>query len=218
MLFRSLLADARGRLNAYCQAVNEPIGASGENPCAAYGRLLNAQTSLNGLDLPTLPLDGAVDWTAEDAARRAQLVAQLQDRLMRSGVPSRHAFWGCQLRILLPTDRDEIRKLAASAGSACAALEMAAAALAQTFSAEPPHTERAVDTLCRSAQHVMVAPDLGGVALSSPEWLFREQQIRQSLASGKRHRDLHRRYGADLRPEAWSTDTSELRRSLARVS
>src|ERR1035438_215045 len=50
----SLLADARERLNAYCGAVNETIGASGENPCTAYGRLLNAQTSLNGLDLPTL--------------------------------------------------------------------------------------------------------------------------------------------------------------------
>ena len=57
----SLLADARDRLNAYCQAVNEPIGASGENPCTAYGRLLNAQTSLNGLDLPALPLEGAVE-------------------------------------------------------------------------------------------------------------------------------------------------------------
>ncbi len=210
-----LLADARGRLNAYCQAVNEPIGASGENPCSAYGMLLNAQTSLEGLDLPALPLEGAVDWTAEDVARRAQLVAQLQDRLMRSGVPSRHAFWGSQLRILLPTDRDEIRKFAASAGSACTALEMAAVALAQTFSAEPPHSERGVDTLCRSAQHVMLAPDLGGVTLGSPEWLSREQQIRQALASGKRHRDLHRQYGADLRPEAWSADTSELRRSLA---
>src|ERR1019366_6596898 len=135
--------------------------------------------------------EGAVDWTAEHVARRAQLVAQLQERVMRSGVPIRHAFWGSQLRILLPTDRDEIRKLAAGAASACAALEKAAVTLAQTFSAEPPHTARAVDTLSRSAQHVMVAPDLGGVALSSTEWFSCEQQIQQALASGKRHRDLH---------------------------
>ena len=111
----SLLADARNRLNAYCQAVNEPIGASRENPCTAYGRLLNAQTSLNGLDLPALPLEGAVDWTGEDVARRAQLVAQLQERVIRSGIPIRHPFWGSQLKILLPTDRDEIRKLTVSA-------------------------------------------------------------------------------------------------------
>src|ERR1017187_3665235 len=106
-----LLVDARGRLNVYCQAVNEPIGASGENPCTAYGRFLNAQISLNGLDLPALPLERAVDWTAEDVARRTQLVAQLQDRLMRSGVPSRHAFWGSQLRIVLPRSEEHTSEL-----------------------------------------------------------------------------------------------------------
>jgi very-short-patch-repair endonuclease len=213
----SLLADARNRLNAYCQAVNEPIGASGENPCTAYGRLLNAQTSLNGLDLPALPLEGAVDWTGEDVARRAQLVAQLQERVIRSGIPIRHPFWGSLLKILLPTDRDEIRKLTIGAAVACADLVQAASALAGSFSAEPPQTDRAVETLCRSARHVLAAPDLGGVVLSSPEWLSQEQPIRQTLAAGARDRDLHRQYGAGLRAEAWGTDTSELRRSVAEL-
>ncbi len=195
----SLLADARDRLNAYCRAVNEPIGASGENPCTAYGRLLNAQTSLNGLDLPALPLEGAVDWTGEDVARRAQLVAQLQERVIRSGIPIRHPFWGSQLKILLPTDRDEIRKLTVGAAAACADLVQTASALAGAFSAEPPQTDRAVETLCQSARHILAAPDLGGVALSSPEWLSGEQPIRQTLAAGARDRDLHRQYGAGLR-------------------
>jgi hypothetical protein len=212
-----LLADARNRLNAYCEAVNEPIGASGENPCTAYGRLLNAQTSLNGLDLPALPLEGAVDWNGEDVARRAQLVAQLQERVIRSGIPIRHPFWGSRLKILLPTDRDEIRKLTIGAAVACADLVQAASALARSFSAEPPQTDRAVETLCRSARHVLAAPDLGGVVLSSPEWLSQEQPIRQALAAGARDRDLHRQYGAGLRAEAWGTDTSELRRSVAEL-
>jgi hypothetical protein len=62
----------------------------------------------------------------------------------------------------------------------------------------------------------MNVPELGSVALTSPEWLSREQHIRQVLASGKRHRD-HRQYGADLRPESWDTDTSELRRSVDKL-
>ena len=166
-----LLGDARDRLNAYCKAVNEPIGSSGENPCTAYGRLLNAQAALKGLDLPTLQLKGVDDWTAEDVARRTQLVVQLQDRVTRSGVPIRHPFWGSQLTILLPMDRDEIRKLATGAGSACAVLENAAKSLAQTLSVEPPTTEREVDILCQSAHYVTGAPDLAGAALSSPGWL-----------------------------------------------
>jgi very-short-patch-repair endonuclease len=213
----SLLGDARDRLNAYCKAVNEPIGSSGESPCTAYGRLLNAQAALKGLDLPALQLEGAADWSAEEVVRRTQLVVQLQDRLTRSGVPIRHPFWGSQLRILLPTDREEIRNLATGAASACAVLEKAAASLAQAFSVEVPNTERKVHLLCESAQYVIGAPDLAGVALSSPGWLSREQEIRQALAAGRRHRDIHRQYDADLRREAWDTDTSVLRHSVAEL-
>ncbi len=211
----SLLGGARDRLNAYCKAVNEPIGASGETPCTAYGKLLNAQAALGGADLPALQLEGAVDWTAQDVARRTQLVAQLQDRLTKSGSPVRHPFWGSQLKLLLPTERDEIRKLAAGAEAACAGLQSAANALAQMFAADPPCTEREVETLCQSAQYVAGAPDLAGVNLNSPEWLAREEAIRQALASGKRHRDIHRQYGAILRTETWGADHSELRRTVA---
>jgi very-short-patch-repair endonuclease len=213
----SLLGDARNRLNEYCKAVNEPIGSSGENPCTAYGRLLNAQAALKGIELPALQLEGVADWTAEEIARRTQLVVQLKDRLTRSGIPIRHPFWGSQLRILLPTDRDEIRTCATNAGSACEALEKAAQSLAQAFSVEPPDTERRVDQLSESARYVIAAPDLAGVALSSPEWLSREPQIRQALAAGRRHRDIHRQYDADLRPQAWETDTSELRHNIAEL-
>jgi hypothetical protein len=209
----SLLGGARDRLNAYCNAVNEPTGVSGENPCTAYGKLLGAQTALKGFDLPTVQLDAVAGWTAEDAVRRSQLVQQLQDRITRSGVPIRHPFWGSQLAILLPTDRDEIRKLALEARSACAVLEKAARLLAAMFSAEPPNTKLEVDALWDSAQYVIGAPDLTGVAPDSPGWLSQEQQLQLVLASGKRHRILHRQYDAELRPDAWSTDTSELRQS-----
>jgi very-short-patch-repair endonuclease len=37
------------------------------------------------------------------------------------------------------------------------------------------------------------------------------------MASGERYRDLRRQYGADLRPEAWAVDTSELRQVVADV-
>lgn len=213
----ALLGDARDRLNAYCKAVNEPIGASGESPCAVYGRLLNAQAALNGAELPALQLAGAADWTAEDIARRTRLVAQLQDRLAMSGVPIRHPFWGSQLSILLPTDRDEIGMLAKKAESARIALEQAAKVLAQTFSIEPPTAERSADILFQSAQYIVGAPELAGVALSSPGWLPREQQIQQALASGKGFREIHRQYDADLRPEAWAADTSELRRIIGEL-
>jgi len=107
----SMLGDSRDRLNAYCNAVNEPIGDSLENPCTAYGKLLGAQTALKGLELPQVQMGAVAVWTAENMVRRTQLVVQLQDRVLRSGVPMRHPFWGSRLTVLLPTDRDEIRNL-----------------------------------------------------------------------------------------------------------
>ena len=211
----SLLGDAKNRLNEYCKAVNEPIGASGENPCTAYGKILAAQSALKGLDLPPIQVDGIADWTAEDTIRRTQLVIQLQDRVSRTGVPIRHAFWGSQLSIVLPTDQDEIRKRCISASVACVCLEKSAKSLAERFSAEAPDTPLKADILWRSAQCVVSAPALGGLKLSSPEWISHEQKIREAIAVGKRYRDLHQRYGAILRPEAWRMDVSETRNSVA---
>jgi hypothetical protein len=156
-----------------------------------------------------------VDWTAEDTIRRTQLVIQLQDRVSRTGVPIRHAFWGSQLNIVLPTDRDEIRKRCISASAACLSFEKSAKSLAQRFSAEAPDTQLKADILWRSAQHVVSAPACGGLNLSSAEWISHEQQIREAVAVGKRYRDLHQRYGAILRPEAWRMDVSETRNSVA---
>jgi len=95
----ALLGDARERLNAYCKAVNEPVGNSGENPCSAYGKLLEVQVALQGLELPLGRIDGAADWSAEDIARRTRLVTQLQDRVSRSGIPANHPFWGSRLTV-----------------------------------------------------------------------------------------------------------------------
>ena len=213
----SMLADARDRLNAYCKAVNEPIGATGENPCTAYGKLLGAQIALKGLDVPPLHVDGVADWTAEDVVRKTQLVVQLQDRVSRSGIPLKHPFWGSRLTILLPTDRDQIRNLSLSAGSACASFERAAKSLAQTFSSDAPTTGRRVDVLLQSARYVVNAPDLAGVALSCTEWVTREQQIGEALSAGTRRRNLHRQYEVALRPEAWGIGIAETRHNVAEL-
>ena len=219
----SLLGDNRDRLNAYCKAVNDPIGASGETPCTAYGKLLGAQTSLKGVALPPLLMDTVAGWTAEDVVRRTQLVTQLQDRVSRSGIPMRHAFWGSRLTVLLPTDRDEIRNLCLRAESACTSFERTANSLAQIFSAEIPTAGSGVETLLRSAQYVLQAPGLAGVNLSCGEWgewirgewIRREPEIRRVLAAGHRHRNLHRQFDATLRPDAWAAEVAEIRQRIA---
>src|SRR5262249_48168303 len=99
----SLLADSRKKLNEYCKAVNEQIATSGETPHSAFGKQMNAENALRGVEAPSVQLNGAANWTAVESARRALLVQQVQDRLAGSGTPIWHPFWGSTLTMLLPT-------------------------------------------------------------------------------------------------------------------
>jgi very-short-patch-repair endonuclease len=211
----ALLSDSRDRLNAYCKAVNEPIGDSGETPCSAYGKLLTAQGALHGLETPALRVDGAEKWTSVEAARRAQLVEQLQGRVARSGVPSRHAFWGSRLTIVLPTDRDQIRELALRAGAAGARIESSSRTLAQTCAVQPPSNPTEAAFLFESARHTTSAPELIGIDTELPEWLSQEGEVRQIIEAGKQHRDLRCQYDRILRPEAWTGRVSDVRQVVA---
>src|SRR5205814_1513224 len=141
---------------------------------------------------PDLVMEGSAGWTAEGIARRTQLVKQLQERLAKSGVPVQHVFWGSQLSVLLPADRDEIRKLCTAAAAACNALLQAAGALARSFPAPPPDTESAIDLLHQTARHVLSAPSLVGAALQSADWLAKEAPIQRAVTAGARHREIHR--------------------------
>ncbi|HLK65432.1 MAG TPA: DUF3320 domain-containing protein [Bryobacteraceae bacterium] len=211
----SLLGDYRERLNTYAKAVNEPVGSTGENPCSAYARVLAAQESLSGYHAPELCLDTAGLWSFEETARRLHLVVQLQDRVSCSGVPNRHPFWGSRLAVLLPADRDEIRNLCVAAASAGQLFQNAACVLAQMFHADLPASPADAASLTRNAQYLMEAPPLAGCDLRAEVWSQREPEIRRGLSAGRRHRDLHLRFDAALRPEAWSKDVSEIRQDIA---
>jgi very-short-patch-repair endonuclease len=211
-----LLSASRERLNAYCKAVNEAIGASGETPCSAYGKLLSAQGGLQSLETPALRLSGVEKWTSLDTVRRSHLVQELQDRLIKSGVPNRHAFWGSRLTIVMPTDRQEIRELALRASAIAVALENSSTNLAQTCAVPPPSNPTEASFLSESAKYLSNAPELSGVDIGLPEWLSHENELRQILEDGKKYWDLRRQYAQVLRPEAWARDVSDVRRIVAK--
>jgi hypothetical protein len=84
----------------------------------------------------------------------------------------------------LPIDCDEIRDACIRAGAACAQYQESANSLAETFAVESPTTDHGVDALSRSVSCVLDAPVLDGVNVSSMEWITREPEIRQVIATG----------------------------------
>ena len=208
------LADYRDRLNAYCKAVNEPIANTGETPISAYGRMLEAASDLQGIDLPGLTLD-AGQWSTSEVARYRDLVVRLQERLGRTGVPVRHPYWGCGLLVLLPTDRDEVARWTSGAIQRLDDLEHTTGSLAEMCKTASPRCLKDTELLADSANFFASAPELGDIDPSNPAWLGREAEIAEVLQAGKEHREILRRHAAMLRPEVWGRDVDGLRCEIA---
>src|SRR5262249_31938078 len=106
-----MLVDLRDRLNAYCEAVNAPIGESGISPFDAYGELLGLRDRPRGAAPPPCEVPTIIAWTRFDRKRREALVEELQTRLAVVGVPRDHPFHGSRRTVLLPTETDRLREL-----------------------------------------------------------------------------------------------------------
>ena len=183
----ALLADSRNKLNTYCSAVNEQIANSGETPRSAFGKRLDVENELRGVETASAAARlAAANWTAVDSARRVLLVQQTQDLLAASGVPCRHPFWGiARLTMLLPTEKEEIQSAIRRVRAAAADLEDASSTLSMLFSVAAPPTPAYAACLWESAKYVSNAPDLTGIDAGLPEWLSRECEIREILRSEK---------------------------------
>ncbi|RIK41093.1 MAG: DUF3320 domain-containing protein, partial [Chloroflexi bacterium] len=109
------LSEVRERLNAYCEAINQPIGASGVTPFQALGALARLQQEPGSDAWPQLAVPHIALWNRADAARRTAIAEEFQLRIARMGAPSAHPFWGVGLQVLLPTDETQLKTQLADA-------------------------------------------------------------------------------------------------------
>jgi hypothetical protein len=206
----------RDRLNAYCKAVNEPIGETGETPASAYGKMLAVNRGLRGLELLVLKLDAA-QWRPAEAEARRAVVEQLQQRLGRTGVPTQHPFWGSGLMVLLPIDADEVARSTKVAVQALDEIEATVRDLAEACGAPQPASIGEAGLLMGSATFVACAPELSELDPSDPGWSEDTAEITRVLEAGRTNRDLRKEYAGLLRPDAWDRDVAKFRREVADV-
>jgi hypothetical protein len=90
----NLLTELQARINAYCESVNTPMGASGITPYEAFGQLLKIRKDHPNVTLPRIPFQSLLAWTRDEVKRREALVDEMQARLADIGVPHNLTFWG----------------------------------------------------------------------------------------------------------------------------
>ncbi|MCS4155488.1 very-short-patch-repair endonuclease/DNA polymerase III delta prime subunit [Salinibacter ruber] len=209
--------QAREKLNAYADAVNEPIGESGVRPYDAYGRLEQLRESLSGLEVPPLKLPAMREWTSQEYKERKLLIEQLESHLSEMGVPAEHPFWGSRrASAILPDKVREIEDMARSAGEALAGVRGSAGALAERLGLEAPTTPEETGALLRAGRQVLQAPSLTGVRARSDAWVARPGELSELVEAGKRYSALREEHGELLIPEAWDQDVLGIRQGLAK--
>ncbi|RME28582.1 MAG: hypothetical protein D6806_02660, partial [Deltaproteobacteria bacterium] len=109
------LERLRDRLNRYCRALHEPIGATGVTPFAAFGRFAELEERLKAMELPRVGTEGLADQPAERYAQLSEVAGELQAVLGKIGLPKSHPFWGSRKKAFLPTERIEIGQKAGAA-------------------------------------------------------------------------------------------------------
>ncbi|MBX0292516.1 DUF3320 domain-containing protein [Hymenobacter sp. HSC-4F20] len=196
----------RADLNAYALAVHTPIGRSRRTAQQVAGELLQVRAEVGSTALPRLPFPTLSTWTDAEAARAEAVAAQLQATLLKVGVPSRLAFWGSELTVLLPTEQAALVAQVRQAQGAVGELQNAAAALASYLGLPVPLERTAAEQLLPAARHAQLAPPLTGVAVLHPGWEYAGSALNEVLGAGMQYAALRRRYEAVLLPEAWSED------------
>ena len=209
-----LLDEHRGRLDAYCEAINAPVGPSGIPPRDAIGELLRLADEVPLDDLPRPDLAGLVEWSGYDYRRRLGLVEQLQARLPSVGIPDHHPFRGSRRTILHPAEGETLRALLAEARQSVGKLREASDRLAGVLRLTAPGSKLEVEALLATARKAAQGVRLHGINPRDEEWSTRRGEARDLIEAGIKLARLRDRHDQTLLPEAWDQDLSEARRDL----
>ncbi|QQS55730.1 MAG: DUF3320 domain-containing protein [Candidatus Competibacteraceae bacterium] len=222
-----LYRELRDRLNAYSEAMNSPLGAARCTPHQAIGAATRLRERLTEVELPQLPPEHLspdsfratlLNWSRDDLLKKQMLADRVQAHLFwEMGPPARHLFCQSQLRVLLPADKEEIRRMLTGLQDTFIKLDATARLLAATMGVAVPANHHGVGLL-DFARRLLDAPVLKGVAIRSRLWVEARERVETLLQTGQQYQKLQARYEDVLIPEAWDQDLLETRQILNRLA
>ena len=210
----ALLDAHKDELNSYCLAVNADIQNSGLSAHKLSGLLIQLAEKTGSLSLPKLSLPSIENWHAGRMQEAEAMADRIQARLKDIGVPGKAAFWGSELRVLLPHEQEALQGLLQTSYAATLALQSEGLSVATAMGLSMPTTREEAMTLASIAELASRQPELRDIAVSHKDWLPRKQEIGDWLRAGERLSQLHAQYETILIPEAWGQDLLPVRQEL----
>ncbi|MFV2044560.1 MAG: DUF4011 domain-containing protein, partial [Anaerolineales bacterium] len=202
------------RLNGYSRAVNEEIGESGLTPYEVYGRMIQIREVLAGKDLPELEFDDIDQLSGNDFQKALALTEEMQLFLGKIGRPIDHPFWGSNISVLLPADKDQIKRSLSEAIRSVGALRDAAGQFSEYILLPPAQLPFEARDQVAYAEKFLAKPDLSGVSVKAEAWTTGAVYLREVFEAGLRIRSIGRKYEGYLKGDAWGADVAELRGTI----
>ncbi|MEI6260536.1 MAG: DUF3320 domain-containing protein [Deltaproteobacteria bacterium] len=203
------LTRLRDELNAYCDAINKPVGNTRTSFINALGFALKNYP--DEIEVQPFDFKAMRDWTESDCRTARMLVEKLDRHLCEAGPPCKNPFRFSRLTDFLPSQRSILEKMLEEGKADTRVLQSGSADLAQTMGLEEPAHREDVGVICRAARRALEAPHLENIALTSGEWRIRRDDISALIFAGKALREAHVRFDDWVIDEAWLHDLVEVR-------
>ncbi len=195
------LKKVRDELNAYCNAVNNPVGVSEVPFITALGAYLKLKRLHSGL--PVWSFEPMSQWTQGNQRRLREKVSELAMHLESMGQPSKNPFWGSLRKTFSPVEQVQLTEGLTQPIAVLQNISGTASQVATHLGLARPVTLTDVGVICRAAERAAQAPRLQGIRLSTNDWQSRRDVVRELLDAGKGMNAAHAKHGAMLIELAW---------------
>ena len=199
-----MLDKERAALNSYCLAANQPFAVRDISPRTCMGRLIQLGPQTANLQIPSFEMMRA--WSQRDYESKRQTVRELQRLIFEDGCPVDNPFYGSQLHLLIPGDRDRLLTQIQETKNAVATASESSSQLARNLHVPEPATISEVTSLIQIAQRASEAPPMEGVAIKLEAWTANEQELRGVLAAGTELKQTLATNQYRVRADAWRAD------------
>lgn len=195
------LREVRNELNAYCAAVNAPVGGSTVPFITALGSYLKLKREHG--ELPVWAFETMENWSQSSQLRLREKVFELAMHLATMGQPAENPFWGSRRRTFSPVEQAQANAALNQCISLLQNITSTAGQVATHLGLGRPVTLMDVGVICRAAQRAAEAPRLQGVRLSTNDWQSRRDVVRELLEAGKIMTQIKIEHGDMLIEHAW---------------
>jgi very-short-patch-repair endonuclease len=206
------LEEVQGQLNQHAATLHRPFGPGGVSPYRLFGDLL-AVREANGL--PGYSLEGAANWTSDQAGSRRDLIVELATRLGTVGDPAANIWRGVRRDAIDPSELEDLGGLMQSIEADLEAVQEAAGTIGRDFSLTMTRV-RDLDALLRIIRAVASLPPAADrQLLERPVWREEAGALGELVTLGRSYQKVAAAASSLFRPEAWSVDLRSVRAEIA---